>query len=145
MRIDKDEYYLNIAADVAKRGTCLRRNYGAVIVNNDEIVSTGYTGTPRGVEHCKTCKRQELQIPSGQRYELCRSVHAEQNAIISASRKDMLGGTLYLAGWDLEHGNVPIKNPECCSLCKRMIINAGISKVISAQKIFIVEDWIKEI
>lgn len=131
-RTDKVNYYLNIAQEVAKRGTCLRRNYGAIIVKNDEIVATGYTGAPRGVENCcdrGVCQRQALNIPSGERYELCRSVHAEQNAIISAARKDMIGATLYLTGLDAESGNIN-SAAECCSMCRRMIVNAGIDKVI---------------
>ena len=99
-RRDKINYYLDIAETVAERSTCLRRCYGAIIVNNDEIISTGYNGAPRGRKNCidlGRCIREELKIPSGERYELCRSVHAEQNCIISASRRDMLGATLYLA------------------------------------------------
>lgn len=132
MRIDKVNYYLDIAQQVAKRGTCLRRNYGAIIVQNDEIIATGYTGAPRGTQNCcdlGVCKRQQLNIPSGERYELCRSVHAEQNAIISAARKDMIGSTLYLVGIDAESGEV-IDNAESCSMCKRFIVNAGIEQVI---------------
>lgn len=135
-RISKADYYLNIAAEVAKRGTCLRRNYGAVIVKNDEIISTGYTGAPRGSSNCcdtGSCRRQELNIPSGQRYELCRSVHAEMNAIISASRAEMQGATLYLAGWDVETGE-QLDNPEPCLLCKKCIINAGILEVITKRR-----------
>ena len=135
-RLSKIDYYLSIAADIAKRGTCLRRNYGAIIVKNDEIIATGYTGAPRGsLNCCKTgiCRRQEMNIPSGERYELCRSVHAEQNAIISASRADMLGATLYLFGWEMKDGEFykPLDAPEPCLLCKRMIVNAGIIEVIS--------------
>jgi len=132
-RISKDEYYLNIAKEVATRGTCLRRNYGAVIVNNDEIVATGYTGAPRGRINCNElgrCVRIEQNIPSGQRYELCRSVHAEQNAIISCSRDKMIGATLYLYGWDVEH-NCEKYEPKPCTLCERMIINAGIKEVVT--------------
>lgn len=132
-RPSKDEYYLNIAKAVAKRGTCLRRNYGAVIVKNDEIVSTGYTGAPRGRFNCNEigrCVRMEKGIPSGQRYEMCRSVHAEQNAIISGSRDKMIGAVLYLYGWDVEH-DCEKKDPVPCSLCERMIINAGIVEVIA--------------
>lgn len=130
-RISKDEYYLNIAKQVASRGTCLRRNYGAVIVKEDVIVSTGYTGAPRFRKNCcdlGTCKRQELKIPSGERYELCRSVHAEQNAIINAGREKCMGATLYLYGWDIEN-NKPKENPKPCSLCERFILNSGISKL----------------
>ena len=132
VRIDKTNYYLDIAEAVIKRGTCLRRNYGAIIVKNDEIISTGYTGAVRGKKNCcdiGVCKRQQLNIPSGERYELCRSVHAEQNAIISASRKDMIGSTLYLVG--LNAGTCDyVTNTEPCLLCKKFIINAGIEKVI---------------
>lgn len=120
MRIDKNNYYLNIAEAVVARGTCIRRNFGAVIVNHDEIVSTGYVGSPRGRDNC--CDR-------GERYELCRSVHAEQNAIISAARRDMIGSTLYLVGLNYED-NSYIEKANPCSLCKRMIINAGISKIV---------------
>ena len=132
-RVSKDVYYLNIAKQVAMRGTCLRRNYGAVIVKNDEIISTGYTGAPRGRMNCNvlgTCVRQENKVPSGERYELCRSVHAEMNAIISASRDKMLGSTLYLYGWDVEN-NCEKKAPKPCTICERLIINAGIEKVIT--------------
>lgn len=130
-RPSKETYYLNIALEVSKRGTCLRRNYGAVIVKNDEIVATGYTGSPRGCINCSgigICKREELNIPSGERYELCMSVHAEQNAIISARRKNMIGSTLYLAGFDVKTGE-EIMNAEPCLICKKMIINAGIKTV----------------
>lgn len=130
-RMTKVEYYLNIAETVSKRSTCLRRNYGAVIVNNDQIISTGYNGSPRGTENCNElgqCERQKLNIPSGERYELCESIHAEQNAIISAARKDMIGSTLYLAGFDHETDKPITSLP--CKLCRRMIINAGIEKVI---------------
>lgn len=131
-RRDKNNYYLDIAESVIKRGTCLRRNYGAIIVKNDEIISTGYVGAPRGRKNCcdmKYCMREKLNIPRGERYELCRSVHAEQNAIISASRKDMIDSTLYLVGLNYnDESYVNGANP--CSLCKRMIINAGIKNVI---------------
>lgn len=132
MRVDKTNYYINIAHEVAKRGTCLRRSYGAVIVNNDEIVSTGYTGAPRGRANCCElgyCLRSKLNIPRGQRYEMCRSVHAEQNAIISAARRDMIGATMYVAGIEMEDGSA-VKNADCCSMCKRFVINAGIDKVV---------------
>lgn len=132
MRRDKSNYYLDIAESVAERGTCLRRNWGAIIVNHDEIVSTGYVGAPRGRKNCcdlKFCMREKLGIPRGERYELCRSVHAEQNAIISASRKDMLGATLYMVGINYEDGSYVFK-ARPCGLCKRMIINAGIKRVV---------------
>lgn len=132
VRIDKTHYYINIAHEVAKRGTCLRRSYGAVIVNNDEIVSTGYTGAPRGRANCCElgyCLRSKMNVPRGERYELCRSVHAEQNAIISASRSEMLGATMYVAGFECDTGET-VKNADSCSMCKRFIINAGIDKVV---------------
>ena len=131
-RRDKNNYYLDIAESVTKRGTCIRRLFGAIIVKNDEIISTGYAGAPRGRKNCcdlKYCKREKLKIPKGERYELCRSVHAEQNAIISASRRDMIDSTLYLVGVNPgDYSYVEGANP--CALCKRMIINAGIKKVI---------------
>ncbi len=132
MRRDKINYYLDIAEKVAERGTCLRRNWGAIIVNNDEIISTGYVGAPRGRKNCcdlKYCTREKLKIPRGERYELCRSVHAEQNAIISARRKDMIGSTLYLVGINYDDGDY-VSGGRPCALCKRMIINAGIKQVI---------------
>ena len=131
-RIDKQNYYLDIAESVLERGTCLRRNYGAIIVKNDEIVATGYTGAPRGRKNCDDmgfCMREHLQIPSGQRYELCRSVHAEANAIISASRMDMLGSTLFLVGREVQTGEY-VQGANPCAMCKRMIINAGIETVV---------------
>ena len=131
-RRDKHNYYLDIAETVAERGTCLRRNYGCIIVKNDEIVSTGYTGAPRGRKNCLdmgVCTRAAMNIPRGERYEMCRSVHSEQNAIISASRKEMLGATLYLVGKVYETGEL-VPDASSCALCKRMIINAGIEKVI---------------
>ena len=131
-RRDKENYYLDIAETVLERGTCLRRNFGAIIVNHDEIVSSGYVGAPRGRANCidlGVCVRETLKIPRGQRYELCRSVHAEANAIISASRRDMIGATLYLVGKDAKSGEY-VENANPCSMCKRLIINAGIERVI---------------
>jgi len=150
-RPGKDEYYLNIAREVCRRGTCLRRQYGAVIVNDDQIVSTGYAGAPRGVANCVDlgrCLREELAIPAGQRYELCRSVHAEMNAVIHASRAQTLGSTLYLAGIEVASG-LPTANPEPCLLCRRVIINAGIARVVvqpRGREIVSLdpEDWMKE-
>jgi dCMP deaminase len=148
-RRDKINYYLDIAETVLERGTCLRRKFGAIIVKNDEIVSTGYVGAPRGRANCTDlgyCTREKLNVPKGQRYELCRSVHAEQNAIISASRRDMIGASMFLACHDAKtdelYGDV-----EPCALCKRFIINAGIETVIVRKtkdeyKIFKVSDWI---
>jgi dCMP deaminase len=131
-RPSKDEYYLNIAREVCRRGTCLRRQYGAVIVGDDQIVSTGYAGAPRGVANCVdlgVCLRQRMDIPAGQRYELCRSVHAEMNAVIHASRAQTMGATLYLAGIEVDSGQ-PTQRPEPCLLCRRVIINAGIKQVV---------------
>ena len=148
-RRDKENYYLDIAQTVAERGTCLRRNYGAIIVNNDEIVSTGYVGAPRGRKNCSdlgTCIRQELNIPRGERYEICRSVHAEANAIISASRNELINSTLYLVGLEADTGEI-VANSSCCSMCKRMVINAGIKNVVIRDtyddfRVIDVNDWI---
>lgn len=131
MRPSKDEFYLNIAAVVATRGTCLRRNYGAVLVNQDQIVSTGYTGSPRGDVNCcdkGTCRRNELNIPPGERYELCHSVHAEMNAIISAGRERTIGASLYVSGIEMKTNEIIASWP--CDLCSRIIRNAGIKVVI---------------
>jgi dCMP deaminase len=131
-RRDKINYYLDLADVVSQRGTCIRRHYGAVIVKNDEVISTGYSGAPRGRKNCSDlnyCLRQKLNIPRGERYELCRSVHAEANAIISASRDKMMGATIYLSGREVST-NEYIKNSNSCAMCKKMIINAGIEKVI---------------
>ena len=150
-RRDKINYYLDIAQVTATRGTCLRRKFGAVLVQNDQIVSTGYVGAPRGRVNCTDrgiCHREALHIPKGERYELCRSVHAEANAIIHAPRTDMLGATLYLACMDAVTGELtPHSNP--CSMCKRMIINAGIARIvvrdtIDVYRIIDVENWVQE-
>lgn len=148
VRRDKTNYYLDIAEVASQRSTCLRRHFGAVIVKDDEIVSSGYNGAPRGRRNCVDigkCVREELNIPRGERYELCRSVHAEANAIISASRADMLGSTLYLTG--IENTGHYVEHPCACSMCKRMIINAGIKYVYvrldkSNWTKFDVSDWI---
>ena len=150
-RTSKDLYYLDIADTVSERSTCLRRRYGAIIVRDDEIISTGYNGAPRGRLNCidlHYCARAALRIPSGERYELCRSVHAEANAIISASRRYMLNATLYLFGRDAASGEV-LSLPCPCSMCRRLIINAGISRVVTQdcdRGIFItgVPDWIAD-
>ena len=150
-RIDKENYYLDIAQTVAGRSTCLRRCYGAILVKSDEIISTGYNGAPRGRRNCvdlNYCTREALNIPSGERYELCRSVHAEANAIISGSRRDMLGSTLYLAGQEVPTGEY-IQNATCCSMCKRMVINAGIETVVVRDdkdhyRIIPVSSWVEE-
>ena len=131
-RIDKENYYLDIAETVLERSTCARKHYGAIIVRNDEIIATGYNGAPRGRINCTDlgyCLRTQLGIPRGERYELCRSVHAEANAIICASRRDMIGATLYLVGKEVPTGEY-VKDAMCCSMCKRLVINAGIEKVI---------------
>lgn len=131
-RRDKKNYYLDIAETVLERGTCLRRNYGAIIVNNDEIISTGYAGAPRGRKNCTDlgfCTREIENIPRGTMYEKCRSVHAEANAIISASRRDMMGSTIYLVGKESTEGKY-IVQANSCMMCKRMIINAGIEHVV---------------
>ena len=131
-RRDKYNYYLDIAETVLERGTCLRRNYGAIIVKHDEIISTGYSGAPRARKNCCDlgyCIRQKLNIPRGQNYEKCRSVHAEANCIISASRRDMIGATLYLVGKNMESGEY-VLDASSCAMCKRLILNAGIERVI---------------
>lgn len=150
-RISKENYYLDIAETVLRRATCLRRVYGAIIVNNDEIISTGYNGAPRGRANCVDmgyCSREALQIPRGQRYELCRSVHAEANAIISASRRDMVGGTLYLVGRDAQTEQL-LGDATSCLMCRRMIINAGLSRVVIRRTrtefdVVRVSDWIAQ-
>ncbi len=149
-RTNKQNYYLNIADSVLDRSTCLRRKYGAIIVRNDEIISTGYNGAPRGRRNCTdlgVCARETLKIPSGERYELCRSVHAEANAIISASRRDMLGATLYLVGRDAATGEL-LTDAMCCSMCKRQVINSGIDRVVirtteNEYRTIPVSDWIE--
>lgn len=149
-RTDKMNYYLDIAQTVAERGTCLRRNFGAIIVNNDEIISTGYNGAPRGRKNCvdlKFCMREKLNIPRGERYELCRSVHAEANCIISAERTDMIGSTLYLACIKPLTGEI-MGGTTCCSMCKRLVINAGIKQVVVRESkneytVYDVNEWIE--
>ncbi len=149
-RTSKQNYYLNIADSVLERSTCLRRKYGAIIVRNDEIISTGYHGAPRGRRHCTDLgvrHRETLRIPSGERYELCRSVHAEANAIISASRRDMIGATLYLVGRDAQTNEL-LPDANSCSMCKRQIINAGIDRIViriteTQYKTVPVSDWIE--
>lgn len=150
-RRDKINYYLDIAQTVAGRGTCLRRNYGAILVKNDEIISTGYTGAPRARKNCIDlgfCRREKLNIPRGERYELCRSVHSEANCIISAARRDMIGATMYMVGIDAKTGEI-VENATSCSMCKRMIINAGIKNIIVRDtpkefRVIEVERWIHQ-
>ena len=137
-RISKENYYLDIAQTVLERATCLRRVYGAIIVKNDEIISTGYNGAPRGRRNCVDmgyCTR-----------ELCRSVHAEANAIISASRRDMVGGTLYLVGRNAQTGEL-LPDATSCPMCRRHIINAGLERVVIRHtptefQVVDVQDWI---
>lgn len=151
-RVTKHEYYLGIAKEVARRSTCFRRSIGAIIIRDDQIISTGYVGAPRktrdSFEHGQ-CLRDKLNIPHGQRYELCRSVHAEQNAIINAARAgvSLLGGDMYIYG-SVYGSDDPI-NAFPCFICKKMIINSGLDRVISSTKdggmhIFLIEDWIKD-
>ena len=150
-RRDKVNYYLDLAESVSQRGTCLRRNYGAVIVKNDEVISTGYVGAPRGRKNCNDlgkCIREEMNIPRGERYELCRSVHAEANAILSAARSETIGSTLYLAGRDAKTGEL-LPDATSCAMCRRFIINAGIERVVirrtpTEYTVVHVEDWIRE-
>ncbi len=149
-RPDKDHYYCNIASEVARRSTCLRRWYGAVIVKNDQIISTGYAGAARGTVNCTDlgiCPRERAGIPHGERYELCRSVHAEMNAIIHAARADMIGSTIYLVGMNAKDGEV-VERARPCKICTRLIINAGIKtvKVLNSNDeitTFDVNDFIK--
>ena len=150
-RVSKINYYLDIAQTVAERSTCLRKKYGAIIVQNDAIVSTGYNGAPRGRANCSDihfCMRDKLNIPRGERYEMCRSIHAENNAIISASRDEMLGATIYMACTDAKTGEL-LAGTTSCAMCKRVVINAGISQVIvrdtkTTYTVYQVSDWISE-
>ena len=150
-RISKENYYLDIAETVLERATCLRRIYGAIIVKNDEIISTGYNGAPRGRANCVDmgyCSREAMKVPRGERYELCRSVHAEANAIISASRRDMAGGTIYLVGRNAATGEL-LPDATSCLMCRRMVINAGLERVVIRRtktefEVVPVETWIAE-
>ena len=149
-RIDKVNYYLDIAQTVASRATCLRKKYGTVIVKNDEIISTGYCGAPRGRINCSDlgeCTKKKL-LPNERHggYDACRAVHSEQNAIISASRRDMLDADLYVVGYRTEKGEYE-KGASPCLTCRKMIINAGIKKVYvrvdeSNYNEILVQDWI---
>ena len=150
-RVSKHNYYLDIAQTVAERSTCLRKMFGAIIVKDDVIVSTGYNGAPRGRKNCSDiqyCMRDKLGIPRGERYELCRSVHAEANAIIAAARERMLGATLYMVCVD-PHDRSVVAGTSSCMMCKRQIINAGIEQVIVRDtadefRIIKVSDWIED-
>lgn len=149
-RVSKHNYYLDIAQTVAERSTCLRRMFGAIIVKNDTILSTGYNGAPRGRKNCNdlgVCMRDKLKIPRGERYELCRAVHAEANAIIAASREQMLGATLYMVCVDAKTGEL-MPGTSSCMMCKRQVINAGIETVIirdtrEEYRVIPVREWIE--
>ncbi len=150
-KLSKDEYYMNIAREVARKSKCYRRTMGAIIVKDDQIISTGYVGAIRKGKDCYEhgfCLRTKLGIPHGHRYELCRSVHAEQNAIINASRAgvSVLGGDIYLYAAD-EQGDVIDALP--CFICKKIVINAGLARMIcstrdNSYRIFQIEDWVHE-
>ena len=148
-RLSKENYYLDIAETVLERATCLRRVYGAIIVKNDEIISTGYNGAPRGRRNCVDmgyCTREAMKIPRGERYELCRSVHAEANAIISAERRDMVGGDIYLVGKDARTGEL-LGDATSCAMCRRLVINAGLKRIIIRRtkeefEIVDVQEWV---
>ena len=149
-RTSKENYYLDIAQTVSKRSTCLRKRYGAIIVKNDVIISTGYNGAPRGRANCidlNYCIRQQRNVPRGTQYELCRAIHAEANAIIAASREEMIGSTLYLVGRDTQTGEI-MRDADSCPMCKRQIINAGISQVVirrdqNQYDVIDVNDWVQ--
>ena len=150
MRVSKANYYLDIAQTVAERGTCMRRKFGAIIVKDDVIVSTGYNGAPRGRQNCTDinfCIRDELKIPRGERYEMCRSVHAEANAIIAAPRDRMLGATLYMVCVNPKDGTL-YPDTSSCMMCKRLVINAGIETVVirdtkDEYRVINVADWVE--
>lgn len=149
-RPKKDVYYLGIARQIGRRSTCLRQRFGAIIVKDDVILSSGYKGAPRGTPNCielKKCLREILQIPTGQRYELCRGVHAAANAIVNAARAgaSVLGATLYLFG---ENPDGSLVDTKPCKSCRNLIINSGISEVVvpwqGGAKHYLVKNWIKE-
>ena len=149
-RVTKQNYYLDIAQTVSERSTCLRKRYGAIIVKNDSIISTGYNGAPRGRKNCSDlghCMRNKLGVPRGERYELCRSVHAEANAIIAAPRDQMLDATLYMVGINSETGELEAGTCSCM-MCKRLVLNAGIERVIvrdtkDTYRVILTDEWIK--
>ena len=150
-RPDWDTYFMEITHIIAKRSNCLRRQVGAILVKDHRIITTGYNGAPRGRRNCVDmgyCTREALRVPRGERYELCRSVHAEANAIISASRRDMVGGTLYLVGRDARTGEL-LGDATSCSMCRRLVINAGLKEVVirrtaTAFDVVDVADWVAE-
>lgn len=154
VRPEKDQYYLDIARVVSTRSTCLKVLMGAIIVKEDQIIATGYVGSPRqtksSIEH-NFCLRQQLNIPSGTQYELCRSVHAEQNAIINAARAgvSLLGGDMFIYGEQRTSGETV--NAVPCFICKKMIINAGLNRVICSVndpaisfRTFSTAEWVKD-
>ena len=149
LRPTKIEYYLNIAKEVSTRSTCLRRKYGSILVKDDVIIATGYNGSPRGTMNCNDlgyCRREQLGVKRGEQLQLCRAVHSEQNCIINASREQMIGSTLYLYGTEVSTNEI-IKDLDSCQLCKKLIINSGIEKVIFARpneqyEIQLVKDWV---
>ena len=146
MRVSKENYYLDIAQTVAERSTCLRKRYGAIIVKNDVILSTGYNGAPRGRKNCcdlGQCMRDKLNIPRGERYELCRSVHSEQNAIIAASRDQMLGATLYMACIDPADGSL-VSGTSSCMMCKRVILKVVIRDTEEDFRVIETAEWIAD-
>ncbi len=152
-RPSKDEYYLDLAKSVCRRGTCLKVEIGAVIIREDQVVATGYCGAPRGTKSSLQhgfCLRKKLGIPSGHRYEMCRSVHAEQNAIINAARSgtSLFGGDMYIYGRSVGEDSSEI-DAFPCFICKKMLINCGLKRVICSlknggMKVFLIEDWVKE-
>ena len=149
-RVSKHNYYLDIAQTVSERSTCLRKRYGAIIVKNDSIISTGYNGAPRDRKNCSDldfCMRNKLNIPRGERYEMCRSVHSEANAIIAASREQMIGSTLYMCCTDPQTNAIE-GGTNSCMMCKRMILNAGIAQVVIRDtkddyRIIDVKEWVE--
>jgi dCMP deaminase len=150
-RCTKEEMFFSIAEDNAKRATCIRRRYGAIFVRNDVVLSMGYCGAPRGAANCcdiGTCIREQQNIPSGQRYELCRSVHAEQNGIINAARNGICieGSDVYIYGFDPKTKKIIAAEP--CLMCKRVLINAGILQAHlmtpDGVKVVAVKDWVNE-
>ena len=149
-RTSKHNYYLDIAQTVSERSTCIRRRFGAIIVKNDVIISTGYNGAPRGRLNCsdiESCVREVMNVPRGERYELCRAVHAEANAIIAASREQMQGATMYMCCTDPWTKEV-VGSICSCAMCKRLIINAGIKEVVAREDkdnytIYQVSDWVR--
>ena len=150
-RVSKENYYLDIAQTVSERSTCLRRRFGAIIVKDDSIVSTGYNGAPRGRANCSDlgfCYREHLGIPRGERYEMCRSVHAEANAIIACAADVMRGSTMYLCYTDPVTGDV-MPGTSSCMMCKKMIINAAVEKIVVRDtatefRVIDVSEWVTD-